>query len=629
MKNLVRIILIITTCSNVWAQGEFSLYNLNKTVPQAHQLNPAFHPQSKVVIGLPVLSSTHLSVDMDQLSFNQVFTKNFDQTLSLNAESISSALRDKNNFSVKSDIQLFFLGLNFGKSFFSLAFNDRINNWMVYNKDFANLIMFGNGDDRTFGHNLSLDHMMARQNLYHELALGFSTTMFNKLGIGARIKILSGVVNAQTDKVSGYLRTDADSIYMTNTNFAFRNSGYDYLSGNPDILSFYRNSLPFVGGNTGLAFDFGLSYQLTEKINLSAAVTDLGYINWKENTQAFVFDNVTYAFRGFDVIDLLNDNGTNNDFIQQEVDSLNALFTPTEQTNVQYKSSLTSNFNMGMDYQLGKKHHVGGQVYGKIANGNVTPEFGVYYNLQLSKVVNAVVNASYRNGQIQAAGMGASIDLGPFQVYATTESVTSLVNQESARMLDARVGVNLVFGRNKKHKKEELLAADSLENIPSTDTLAIAKKELPSAAPTANFVASNTEQAPAMPATINKVEVPEVTYVPAIEPTKPEIIKPSDPIKKAPKIVVVKQGNHKDELALGNYVVVGAFLSKANAQKYSDNLKKQGYDNQYGFLTEKAYYYVTIYKNSDDVEKARAVRNEYRQKEGFLFSDTWLLRVVK
>ena len=98
MKYLLSFFLITSILSTVHGQGEFSLYNLNTSVPQAHQLNPAFRPDAKIIIGLPVISSSHVSVDMDQLSFNQVFTESIEQSLTLNAENISNALRDKNNF---------------------------------------------------------------------------------------------------------------------------------------------------------------------------------------------------------------------------------------------------------------------------------------------------------------------------------------------------------------------------------------------------------------------------------------------------------------------------------------------------------------------------------------------------
>jgi hypothetical protein len=74
---------------------------------------------------------------------------------------------------------------------------------------------------------------------------------------------------------------------------------------------------------------------------------------------------------------------------------------------------------------------------------------------------------------------------------------------------------------------------------------------------------------------------------------------------------------------------VGAFLSRDNAKNYSNRLKAKGYDNEFGFLTAKEFYYVTVYKNNGDIEKAREVRNEFRQKKDFLFPDSWLLSVVK
>lgn len=623
MKYLLSFSLIISIFSAVHGQGEFSLYNLNKSVPQAHQLNPAFRPDAKIVIGLPVISSSHVSVDMDQLSFNQVFTESVEQSLTLNAENVSNALRDKNNFSIQSDLQLFFLGLNLGNNFFSLAVNDRVSSWLVYNKDIVDLALFGNGDERTFGRNLSLDQMLLRQNLYHEIALGFATDIGDKLSIGARIKFLSGVLNAQTEQVSGYLRTDADSIHITNSNIVFKNSGYNYFTEDLDILSMYRNTLPFVGGNNGFGLDIGIQYHITDRINLSASVTDVGYINWKENTQSFSFDDVTYSFKGFDVVDLINNDGANNDFFQNELDSLGNLYTLQENENIAYKSSLVSNFYTGFDYKITGMHHVGAQVYGKIAEGNVTPEFGVYYNLQFRDVVNAVVNASFRNGQVHAVGAGVSFDLGPIQIYGTSESITSLINPQAANLVDARVGINLIIGKKKKTKEEEVVEDEQeVEALEEQEDLSaeIVENEV---TPTVSSGVSKSAVA-VVPLVIPIVEKPK-----SVPEDVQEEIEEEPVIYSQPEVEVVKQGDHKDELSLGHYIVVGAFLSKSNAQKYSNNLKFNGFNNQYGFLTEKAFYYVTVYKNSGDIEQARVVRNEFRQKEDFLFPDTWLLSVVE
>ena len=618
MKRLLSLTIFVLAISQSYGQGEFSLYNLNRTVPQAHQLNPAFRPDAKVVIGLPVISSSHVSVDMDQLSFNNIFTRTGEQSLSLDAENLSSVLRDKNNFSVKSDLQLFFLGLNLGNSFFSLSFNDRVNSWMVYTKDIANLALFGNGDDRTFGKNLSLDKMMLRQNLYHEVALGYSGKFGEKLSVGARVKVLSGVLNSQTDQISGYVRTDADSIHITNSNATFRNSGYNYITEDLDILSMYRNTLPFVGGNQGFALDFGVDFKATDRISLSASITDLGYIDWKENTKAYQFDDVTYSFKGFDIVDLIDNNGNNNNFFQNELDSLENLYTYSELEDIVYRSSLVTNFYTGVDFKLAKNHRIGAQVFGRINEGNITPEFGAYYNLQLGRVVNAVVNASFRNGKVHAAGAGVSLDLGPIQLYGTTESVTSLINPQAANLVDGRVGMNLKFGRKKPAKEKRMVEEMNEEE----EELLAAEEEVVEEPE----VIAEPVVAMAPVAVVSEPEPPEET----VEETPVsdfEIEEP--PVIVAPDVVEVKHGEHEDELAVGHYVVVGAFLSRSNAQEYSNNLKRKGYQNEFGFLTEKAFYYVTVYKNIGDVNGARKVRDRFRTKDEFLFPDSWLLSVVE
>ena len=538
MKLFKSLLLILFVYTSANGQGEFSLYNLNRTVPQAHQLNPAFYPDAKIVIGLPVISSTHLSVDMDQLSFNHVFTESAEQSLTVDFDNISSQLRDKNNFSVQSDIQLFFFGLNLNDNFFSLAINDRISSWMVYSKDIADLAIYGNGDSRTFGKDLALDKMLLRQNLYHEIALGFAKNINQKISIGARVKFLFGVLNSQTEQIDGYIRTDSDSIHIQNSSFTFRNSGYDYLSDERDILSIYRSTLPMTNGNNGFGLDFGVQYQVTDRIGISASVTDLGYINWKENTQSYSFNNATYSFKGFDIVDLINNGDGDNNLLQNELDSLENMFTPEELQGISYKSSLTSNFYTGFDYKIADKHHVGAQVYGKMANGNITPEFGAYYNIQLGRVVNAVVNASFRNGKIHAAGVGASVNLGPIQIFGTTESVTSLINPEAANLLDARVGINLTFGRKKKTKNEEV--AEEQEEIIPVEEPAAELAAVPEEVEAEVIESVAKESIPIQAAVVAAVAMPKADPIPEEIPEPEQEIFEPEPFEAAP-VVVVKQ----------------------------------------------------------------------------------------
>ena len=86
------------------------------------------------------------------------------------------------------------------------------------------------------------------------------------------------------------------------------------------------------------------------------------------------------------------------------------------------------------------------------------------------------------------------------------------------------------------------------------------------------------------------------------------------------------QGNHAEELDLGNYVIVGAFSSGANAKKYAEGLDKLGFGGDYGHLSVKNLWYVFIFRN-DDLEVTRQARDEFRNFK--LLRSAWLLTVKK
>jgi hypothetical protein len=87
----------------------------------------------------------------------------------------------------------------------------------------------------------------------------------------------------------------------------------------------------------------------------------------------------------------------------------------------------------------------------------------------------------------------------------------------------------------------------------------------------------------------------------------------------------VKRGNHKQELALGDYVVVSVFKSEENAKAVADGYKKEAFpEASYGYCSAKSVWYVCM-GNNKDIEAARTSRNKYRQQKAA--KDAWLLTV--
>lgn len=86
----------------------------------------------------------------------------------------------------------------------------------------------------------------------------------------------------------------------------------------------------------------------------------------------------------------------------------------------------------------------------------------------------------------------------------------------------------------------------------------------------------------------------------------------------------VKRGGHQDEMDTGDFVVVGTFRSKENAQHFSEGLVKLGFTADYGHLTEKEMWYVYV-AQTNDINTARTERDKYRKMK--IFRDAWLLTV--
>ena len=114
----------------------------------------------------------------------------------------------------------------------------------------------------------------------------------------------------------------------------------------------------FKGGLSGfgLAFDLGATYDLTEDLRLSAAITDLGFISWKDAYQASSAG--TWTFDGFeeDVYagGLKTETNQIDDQLEAIGDDLEEIFSIYEDEQAQKTDTraLAATINVGAEYTL-------------------------------------------------------------------------------------------------------------------------------------------------------------------------------------------------------------------------------------------------------------------------------------
>jgi type IX secretion system PorP/SprF family membrane protein len=87
----------------------------------------------------------------------------------------------------------------------------------------------------------------------------------------------------------------------------------------------------------------------------------------------------------------------------------------------------------------------------------------------------------------------------------------------------------------------------------------------------------------------------------------------------------VKAGNNRSELPKGNYVIVGAFRSEANAKRFSIDLHQMDIEEaSYGFITSRGLWYVYL-ATSGDLAVTKVEWEKYRHEH--MFKDAWILTV--
>lgn len=573
MRKYYLLFLAIILNTGLFAQSQFTLYQLNSSLPQSNMVNAGLFPEYKVTIGLPVLSSVYISSDFGGLSHQKITANSFDDPNYFSK--LASNLDENNKIAVNGDVQLLSFTLRLKKNFFSLSLSERVEWGIAYPKS---LIL---GLDELYSLNanplgsltsnnklIAFNKLGFRAQLFHEMAIGYGREITDKLSIGVRAKFLSGIVSIDVDNIGAALHISTDSITMYSNAFNINTAGLGLFTDDDDI---FKAATAF--NNTGFALDIGAHYWITDKLRVSLAVNDMGAINWKNDTKQYQFDEVNYTF--FDGIDLISIITQDNPLgsLSLETDSLQNLYDPDTVAGIAYKTRLSPKIYAGGSYHLGKHHTFGAMLYGDVFKGSFKPAFGLSYNLQLGHIWTIGINGSYRNNSFKNLGLGTTLTLGSFQIYAITENITGFSNFTEARFVDFRFGINLVFGKLKKTKK-----------------------------------------------TVKKKE-----KAPVINDSEPVAV--STNIALSEPVITAIAGTSEDELSPGFYVVIASFNTKEESAEYNWQLQNEGYAALSGYQSERDQYYTYLIYTADDGNRAIEKKNDLKESFAPGLDIPWVLWV--
>lgn len=274
----------------------------------------------------------------------------------VDAKTFLNKLHDKNRFDLYLNYNLFSVGFKAWGGVNLLELNLRSNTNLTLPKglfEFAKTA--GEKEHYEFG------GLGMRTQNYMELALGHSRDINKQWRVGGKLKFLIGAAYADftADNVTIDMTEDAWRIQsnaqmkasLLKSDVIHEDPSKNSADGRPRVkeLDNFGFSLP----GFGMALDLGVTYKPIENLTLSAAITDLGFISWKNTHHAS--SQGDYTFDGFNNIYIGSDKDQTEDIddqFDQIGDDLEEMFSVYDDGTKTATQALAATLNVGAEYKL-------------------------------------------------------------------------------------------------------------------------------------------------------------------------------------------------------------------------------------------------------------------------------------
>lgn len=472
---------MVSILADVSAQNSQVLYFMN--LPQNHLLNPALRPSNSLYIGLPAISGINLNVNNNFVNFSDVFMKgkSGDEVVTFlhpdnNVNDFLKKINSKNSIEPELTVQLFGLGFSAGKGIYMfLDINERIDGNVVIPGDIFKLALKGN--EQFVGSKIDLSSLRGDMKYYREVGFGFSKNFTNKLRIGVKGKVLFGIAGFSIDNNSLGITVNEDYTHTLDADLVANISAPVSITMKPDNtvdkVTFddarfkkTSNIIDFALGlkNIGLGLDIGATYDISSRVVVSAAITDLGYIKWKgdvSNLQA----KSNFVFSGLNMTDVVNGTITIDSLAQEMADSLKNSLKVSD-SNDPFTTFLPVGVSLGGSYNVTKRFSVGLLSYSRIIGKQFRESVTLSTNLNLGNAFSTSLCYTIANHQFDNLGAGLAFRPGIFQFYFLADRIPVTWNKiivdkstiplpTSWNTINLRLGMNIAFGNKVKKKNDK------------------------------------------------------------------------------------------------------------------------------------------------------------------------------
>jgi hypothetical protein len=276
--------------------------------------------------------------------------------------------------------------------------------------------------------------------------------MKDKLRLGVKVSYLNGWANINTEKSDLIFNTHSEDFHYTaRTDIKVNTSGIVDSKNEPLIKDGNFDINTFKKRNQGMGLSLGASFKPIPKVELSASIIDMGYINWKDNVRNYVTEDPskTVEFYGVDFKTFFKDSVNFDKTLEDILDTMQMKFKIRESSE-SYRTFLPTNFYLGGNFWITKRHNFGILFYGNYYQKKLNPAVTISYNGKLTRVLGLSVSYSMINKSFVNGGIGFTLNGGPFQYYMVADNLLGIIFYRNMNTVDLRMGMNFTFLRKDK-----------------------------------------------------------------------------------------------------------------------------------------------------------------------------------
>jgi len=451
-------LMLLFGLGEVRAQYDFTMQGMT-IVPQRNYINPAFVPDSKWHLGLPMLSSNHITGGFSGFAYSDLVRKNGD-SLFLDFDNAISKMGKTGYLSVNANFDLLSFSFKFGKeknNFIYVNVTERLSARYTLPKALPDFVWRGNA--AFLGEEVDFTRLNADATHYREYGITYARTLLDKkLNVGLTAKYLYGMENVSSDVTRITVFTDENTFDITaRSDFRINSSGA--FGGEFENFGNDMSGYMFSRNNHGFAFNLGAQYKIDEKWEVAASGLDLGMIFWNEKPINYVMDDADFTYQGLDIAQFLAEDSTN--YLENFLDSLANTFNVIETYN-SYTTSLPSRIYVSGAYNINKNNRVGLDFYGEIFKGHFEPAVAINYTKKFGHIFALSGSYMYNNRSWANLGMGFALTLGPLQWYLTMDNILAPIIPQHVQNFHFHSGLNIVVGYKDKKPKVSDRDADGI-----------------------------------------------------------------------------------------------------------------------------------------------------------------------